>query len=197
MDTKPQIRAAIRAQRRAANAADAAAAESGHATEFAAHLAALVRAHGAKRVSCFVSVRGEPDTSAFFAWALQAGIEVLLPRVTSDTHMEWALLTNDPLVPGAFGVPEPTGPAVDPLGTPRLDLMFIPAAAVDRAGTRLGWGRGYFDRELASIHTARTAHMPPLYAVVFEREIVDALPAEPHDVPVTGAVSEVATHRFG
>lgn len=191
MDTKPQIRAAVRAAR---NAADAPA---NLASEFAATLASLVSAQGAKRVSCFVSVRGEPDTSGFFAWALHEGIEVLLPRVISDTQMEWALLTHDPLIPGAFGVPEPTGPAVDPTDVAApLDLMLVPAAAVDRTGTRLGWGRGYFDRELAAIHKAHTAHPPSVFAVVFEREIFDCLPADAHDVPVNGAVSEVATHRF-
>lgn len=196
MDTKPQIRAAIRAQRQVSG--------NSNPDGFASQLATLVRELGAKRVSCFVSVRGEPDTSGFFAWALEAGIEVLLPRVVSETEMEWALLTRDALVPGAFGVPEPTGPAVDASVVETIDLMLIPAAAVDRRGTRLGWGRGYFDRELASIHLANdgaagdaSCKPLPVYAVVFDREIFDELPAEPHDVPVTGAVSEAGTYRFG
>lgn len=160
-------------------------------------LAALVTELGAKRVSCFVSANGEPDTSGFLEWALDNDIEVLLPRVTSASLMEWVRLTRDPFAPGAFGIPEPIGPAVPSAEVASLDLMLIPAAAVDRVGTRLGWGRGYFDRELAAIHTLHRDNAPQLFAVVFEREIFEALPAEPHDVPVSGAVSEVRVHRFG
>ena len=60
-----------------------------------------------------------------------------------------------------------------------VDLMLIPAAAVDRDGTRLGWGRGYFDKTLGSME-----RRPPTYAVVFDSEFVDVVPSEPHDQPV-------------
>jgi 5-formyltetrahydrofolate cyclo-ligase len=49
---------------------------------------------------------------------------------------------------------------------------------------RLGWGRGYFDRTLGSMEKC-----PPVYAVVYDHELVDTLPSELHDRRVNGAVT--------
>lgn len=51
---------------------------------------------------------------------------------------------------------------------------------------RLGWGRGYFDRTLGSL-TKR----PPVYAVVYDHEVVDSVPKENHDQAVDGVVTPV------
>ena len=72
-----------------------------------------------------------------------------------------------------------------------VDLMLIPAAAVDRRGNRLGWGRGYFDRALASM-----TRRPAVFAVVFDHEVLEHLPTEPHDVPLTGVVTPRRTLLF-
>jgi 5-formyltetrahydrofolate cyclo-ligase len=69
-------------------------------------------------------------------------------------------------------------------------LIVLPALAVDRAGNRLGRGAGYYDRALAEMATALRV------AVVFDSEILPALPAEPHDVPVNLAVSPEQTLAF-
>ena len=85
---------------------------------------------------------------------------------------------------GAFGIDEPLGERLGPSAVGGVDLMLVPAAAVDLRGNRLGWGRGYFDRCLASL-----VDPPPVFAVVFEHELVDRVPIEPHDAPVAGAVT--------
>jgi 5-formyltetrahydrofolate cyclo-ligase len=62
-------------------------------------------------------------------------------------------------------------------------VVFLPAQAVDRHGTRLGRGKGCYDRALART-TARTV------ALVHPWEVLDeALPAEPHDHPVDAALT--------
>ena len=146
------------------------------------------------RIACFVSTRGEPATDQFLEWAVSQGIEVLLPRSLPDGTLEWARLDTEPLVPGTFGIPEPRGAAV-PQALRDVDIVFVPAAAISHDGTRLGWGRGFYDRELAAL---RLLDNPPIvFGVVFENEIFDRLPAEPHDVPVDGVISEVRTLQFG
>ncbi len=60
----------------------------------------------------------------------------------------------------------------------------MPAASVDRRGMRMGWGLGYFDRTLGSMEAC-----PPVYAVIFDDELVDAVPTERHDQPVDGVVT--------
>jgi 5-formyltetrahydrofolate cyclo-ligase len=60
----------------------------------------------------------------------------------------------------------------------------VPALAVDRRGVRLGRGRGFYDRSLGGRNPRAR-----LIAVVRDAEFVDELPAEPHDVPMTHALT--------
>jgi 5-formyltetrahydrofolate cyclo-ligase len=64
------------------------------------------------------------------------------------------------------------------------DAVLVPALAVGRDGVRLGRGGGSYDRALA-----RVAPGTPRAALLFDEELVDALPADPWDVPVTDVVS--------
>jgi 5-formyltetrahydrofolate cyclo-ligase len=63
-------------------------------------------------------------------------------------------------------------------------VVFVPALAVDRAGVRLGRGAGFYDRTLPLARAATR-----LVAVVRDDELVDQIPAEPHDVPMTHALT--------
>ncbi len=63
-------------------------------------------------------------------------------------------------------------------------LVLVPALAVDRAGVRLGRGAGFYDRSLAMADPAAR-----LVAVVRDDELVDSLPGEDHDVPMTHALT--------
>jgi len=85
-------------------------------------------------------------------------------------------------------VPEPVGEVLSPSAVNDVDLLIIPAAAVDRTGMRLGWGRGYFDKTIGSMENC-----PPVYAVIFDSELVDAVPRDLHDQAVTGVVTPTQT----
>ncbi|KUF06296.1 5-formyltetrahydrofolate cyclo-ligase [Leucobacter sp. G161] len=192
MEEKRRLRETVRARR-----AERVAAAEIPVNAVTAQLATLTAQLHARRVACFVSVRGEPDTTGYLAWAVEHGIEVLLPRSLADGTLDWAVHQTGAFAPGAFGIPEPTGASAPGGAAGSADLLLIPAAAVDRSGTRLGWGRGFFDRELALLPTGPGALTPPVFAVVWEDEVLDRLPAEHHDVPVHGAVTEETIHRFG
>jgi 5-formyltetrahydrofolate cyclo-ligase len=92
---------------------------------------------------------------------------------------------------GTLGVPEPTGEVLGPLAINDVDLILVPAASIDAHGTRLGWGRGFFDRMLGSMN-----RLPPVFGVVFAHELLDELPSEEHDSPVDGVVTPVGITRF-
>ncbi len=192
MNEKQRIRAAVRSARKARSLDEAVA--SRDRAGITQQLKRTVQRLGASRIACFASTRQEPDTTPFLDWAIAQGIEVLLPRAQANGQLEWALLEAGSLRPGAFGILEPTGPSL-PNALHTVDLAFVPAAALARNGARLGWGLGYYDRELAALQQLESR--PPVMAVVFESEIYDSLPVEPHDVPVDGAVSELRTHHFG
>jgi len=86
---------------------------------------------------------------------------------------------------GPFGISEPD-PDVEPEVDPALvDLVVVPALAVDRSGVRLGYGGGYYDRFLA-----RLAPSVATVAVVPDVLLVDRLPREPWDIPVKSICSE-------
>ncbi len=164
---------------------------------FTEHLMEIASRHQARRVSCYASTEHEPDTSGFLAWARDSGVEVLLPRSLPDGKLEWVLHGGEPLHRGAFGIPEPSGEALPPEALGSCDLLVIPAAGVDTRGTRIGWGRGYFDRAIDALREAHPQGIAPVYAVVFEDEVRTSLPREPHDAPVDGVVTEVRIHNFG
>ena len=83
--------------------------------------------------------------------------------------------------PYGFLQPAAESPAV---ALERLELLLIPGLAFDRTGTRLGYGKGFYDRLLTPVKNV------PVVGVVPSKLIVPALPSEPHDVKMTYLVSE-------
>lgn len=184
-DAKRALRADLRERRQQRSEAARSLDEAG----IAAQLDALVDRLGARSVSCFLSTPTEPGTHAFIAGAVARGIRVLLPITRADGLLDWTAADPDgDIAEGLFGVPEPVGELLSPLAVNDVDLLIIPAAAVDRGGMRLGWGRGYFDKTIGSMERC-----PPVFAVVFDSEILDEVPRDVHDQPVTGVVTPTQT----
>ncbi|WP_313356304.1 5-formyltetrahydrofolate cyclo-ligase [Microbacterium sp.] len=182
---KRALRAELRERRQILSQAQRDEAAAG----LSAQLDALLAAHGARSVSCFLSATTEPGTRPFVRDAVRRGIRVLLPISRADGLLDWAVADDSESVgEGLFGLPEPTGEVLGPIAVNDVDLMLIPAAAVDRDGTRLGWGRGYFDKTLGSME-----RRPPVYAVIYDSEVLDSLPREVHDQPVDGIVTPTQT----
>src|SRR5262249_57983584 len=103
---------------------------------------------------------------------------VLLP----DGDLDWASYEGpDSLAAGPRGLlePGPAEPRRGPGAIARADLVLVPALAADRSGNRLGKGGGSYDRALA-----RVGGLVPTVALLFDGELLDEVPAGPHDVPV-------------
>ena len=187
-DAKRALRAELRERRRVMSAAAVEAAGE----QLSANLDDLLARHEVSAISCFLSTPFEPSTRAFVESAVARGIRVLLPITRTDGLLDWTVATEDgDIAEGLFGLPEPVGELLGPIAVNDVDLMIVPAAAVDRTGMRLGWGRGYFDKTIGSMEGC-----PPVYAVVYDSEILDEVPSELHDQPVTGAVTPTRIHEF-
>lgn len=159
------------------------------ATGVRAQLDALIEATGARSISCFLSARTEPGTRDFVDAAVARGIRVLLPITRADGLLDWSVAeAGGDVIEGLFGLPEPVGELLGPIAVNDVDLLIIPAAAVDHTGMRLGWGRGYFDKTLGSMERC-----PPVYAVIYDAELLDAVPRDIHDQAVTGVVTPTQT----
>ena len=184
-DAKRALRAELRERRQMMSQAARDTAAEG----IRAQLDALVDRVGARSISCFLSIPSEPGTRDFVAGAVARGIRVLLPITRKDGLLDWIVATPDgDITEGMFGLPEPVGEVLGPIAVNDVDLMVIPAAAIDRRGMRLGWGRGFFDKTIGSMERC-----PPVYAVVYDSEVLDEVPSDRHDQPVTGVVTPTQT----
>ncbi len=137
------------------------------------------------RIAAYVPLPSEPG-GPDFADALSAVTEVFLPVLRPDRDLDWArydgTLRAGLTAAGRALLREPVGPPLGCDAITEVDLIFVPALAVDRKGIRLGRGGGSYDRALARV-TAQT----PVVAVLYDGELLDELPAESHDRAV-GAV---------
>ena len=186
-EAKRAMRASMRA-RRLTRPADGQAARA---------LASHLRDIPAGTVACFMSMPSEPDTRALIAALLNAGTRVLVPRV-DGRDLEWVALSESVrFSPGPFGIREPVGSAVGRGGGPLTDCaaVLLPALAVDGRGFRLGQGGGFYDRTLAEV-PEHGAGGPMRIAVVFDDEVVEAVPTDVHDCRVDLALTEVGIRRF-
>lgn len=181
---KRDARAALLARRRALPAARRAAA----AARVQAELAALVRRLRPRRMTAYVPVGSEPggpELPEVLAAALPAGGELLLPVLRADLDLDWAAWTGpDGLVAAGRGMREPVGPRLGRSAVAGAELLVVPALAVDRRGLRLGRGGGSYDRALARVPATALTVVP-----LHDGELVEAVPAEPHDRPVRAVVT--------
>jgi 5-formyltetrahydrofolate cyclo-ligase len=143
----------------------------------------------APTVCAYVPIRFEPGSITLLDMLLQLGKQVLLPVARTDADgvalpMQWGPYRPGALVPARLGLQEPQKPWLPAAAIADAAVVFVPALAVDRAGVRLGRGAGFYDRTLP---LARPAAL--LVAVVRDDELVDELPAEAHDVPMTHALT--------
>jgi 5-formyltetrahydrofolate cyclo-ligase len=177
---KRALRAELRERRRIRTATQAQ-----HDSErLTAHLTQLTTDHGARYLTAYLSLPEEPDTRPFLRWTAEQGLKVLLPVSRDDGLLDWAPYDGEDEDADFLGMPTPTSELLGPIAINDVDLILVPAAAVDRSGMRMGWGRGYFDKTLGSVEGC-----PPVYAVIFDDELVDAVPRERHDMPVDGVVT--------
>ena len=132
----------------------------------------------------------EWDTRPLLALALARGKAVVLPRVNLERRMLDLCLVADLAVdvaPGYRTIPEPLEHcgAVEPVA---IDWALVPGVAFDAVRRRLGYGGGYYDRLLPLLRP--DAHR---IAGAFDLQIVDRVPAAPHDLTVEAVVTPTRT----
>jgi 5-formyltetrahydrofolate cyclo-ligase len=144
-------------------------------------LSALVEKLEVKTVASYHPLSSEPDTREFNEAFSRKG-NLLLPRMVGD-EIEFAYGS---LTRGALGIMEPTG---DRFPIDAIELILVPALAMDTQGNRLGKGLGYYDKVLkTSVALA--------VGVIFDGELVQRLDAEEHDVRMQYAITPSTLTKF-
>ncbi|MDY6996186.1 MAG: 5-formyltetrahydrofolate cyclo-ligase [Actinomycetota bacterium] len=182
-ETKSQVRSAILAARRLLDAVR----RDQEATDLARHAATL--AVPGSTVCAYVPVGSEPGSLAMVDALAAHDVAVLLPVARNgpdDTPgpLQWGRYRRGELVAAPFGLREPPPPTLPPETVGQAGVVLVPALAVDRRGVRLGRGAGFYDRTLGL-----AAPGTLLVAVVRDDELVERLPAEPHDVAMSHALT--------
>ena len=140
-------------------------------------------------VCAYVPVGTEPGSTEMLDALLGRAKRVLLPvaRTADDgtpLPLQWGEYRPRGLPRGLWGLLEPPEPWLPESALAEAGVVVVPALAIDHRGVRLGRGRGFYDRSLPG----RDPHAR-LIAVVRDDELVEQLPAEPHDVPMTHALT--------
>ncbi|MGQ0444280.1 MAG: 5-formyltetrahydrofolate cyclo-ligase [Beijerinckiaceae bacterium] len=169
---KPALRARALARRGETSAENAAA--------YAAHLAAeglaLVLRLRPGIVSAYFPLASEPSTLPLLENLANAGVKTALPvtgrRGTPLLFRLWR--PGEPTVQGKMAINEPLPAA--PEAVP--DLLFVPLAAFDRAGHRIGYGAGFYDRTLAELRAKKTVWA---VGIAYASQEFPEIPDEEHD----------------
>ncbi|MDA7960059.1 MAG: 5-formyltetrahydrofolate cyclo-ligase [Nitrosopumilus sp.] len=139
---------------------------------------------GSARVGAYWSTGSEVPTRGIIQDIMSGGREVLLPRVEGDLIRFRRVTGMQDLEEGAFGIMEPRASC----GAAEPDLVLVPAVGLAPDGSRLGYGRGYYDRYLAGSGAVSVA-------LALEKQVISRIPAEPHDVGVSWIVTEEGARR--
>ncbi|GAA3335869.1 5-formyltetrahydrofolate cyclo-ligase [Amorphoplanes nipponensis] len=151
------------------------------AAEVQAALRDLVRAHSATIIAGYVPLAPEPGGPDL---PDVLGDRLILPVLRADNDLDWVRYEGpDTLRPGSRGLREPAGPRLGVDAIADATLVIVPALAVDRGGLRLGRGGGSYDRALARAARAYVV------ALLHDGELLDRVPAEPHDRRVHAVVT--------
>lgn len=132
--------------------------------------------------AAYLPLATEPDITDFLNWALEQSIELLMPKV-SGKSLKWVRFEGKTAT-GSMGFVEAAGTEAK---LERADVIFLPALAADLAKNRLGKGKGFYDRALADLVAGK--RKPKLVAVLFDEEVLLALPSEPHDQKIDAAIT--------
>lgn len=192
VDLIAQAKQAARVQAREARARAHAAAGTAAAAAIATHLLSLLPElrPGPLTIAGYHPKGDEVDVLPALSGLAVAGHATALPVVTGRA---WPLVfrlwrPGHPLVPGAFRIMEPMGDA--PLAQP--DIVLVPLLAFDRAGYRLGYGGGFYDRTLEVLR----AEAPTIaVGIGYAGQGVDKLPIDAYDQKLDWIVTEQGAWR--
>jgi len=140
----------------------------------------------AKTICTYVSLPEEVDTREFIKLLLKEGKHVIVPIAEGHQLVLYRIKSQDDLVPGAFGILEPKA-MLRRINASMIDVFIIPGIAFGRARYRLGWGKGYYDRLLASV----TA---PKIGLAYSLQIVPRLDHAKYDIPMDTVITEHETY---
>ncbi|KAL1702670.1 hypothetical protein EV121DRAFT_209502 [Schizophyllum commune] len=167
----------------------------------ASRVLALPAFKESRRISCYMSMpTSEVVTTSLVNSILDHGKTLFIPRISVETpgHMDFLQLHGredlGSLKAETWGIKEPDlhwlgNPRQSALQAPGIDVILVPGVAFDRSMSRLGHGKGYYDKFISTY--VETGNKRPLlgmsislaFALALREQICEnsAVPVTPHD----------------
>jgi 5-formyltetrahydrofolate cyclo-ligase len=184
--SKDDLRTAALARRGALNAEARV-----HAAQVIAARAFPVEIVGGTVLSGYWPIKNEIDPMPLMRHLAARGAQLALPVMTGrDRPLIFrAWNAEAQLLRGQLGImePSPQSEVVEP------DILLVPLAAFDRAGHRIGYGAGHYDRTLTQL---RTSKLILAIGLAFAMQEIEAIPVLPHDVRLDYVLTEDRTIDF-
>lgn len=193
-----QMRKTLRQERRSLSAKQQAQA----AKKLQANILADEDYKNAVTIALYQAFDGEIDPSLVLQTALDQGKRCFLP-IMSPSKLTLSFVehkSESTLTKNSFGILEPKLYPNNALAPEHLDIIFMPLVAFDLKGTRLGMGKGYYDRNLAfmlensSDMSLNSVKNPKLIGLAHEFQRVEKLERAEWDVPLSKIITDQSTY---
>lgn len=140
-------------------------------------------------VALYATKGSEVDTTRIDGFARAYGLVVAYPRVNGRARLlAFHAVAPEALAPSRFELREPSADA-PAVAVGDIAAFVVPGLAFDRAGGRIGWGRGHYDATLAAAGAAALR-----IGLAYECQVLDEVAREPHDAALHFIITEVAPY---
>lgn len=149
------------------------------------HIQELPEYQAAKHIAFYHGVKGEVDLSELWNRALRDQKFCYFPVIMTNLSLSFL-----PAIPSVnyrlnqYGIPEPEVDLAQAIPPNKLDLILVPLVAFDQHGTRIGMGKGYYDRTLSTLRPKL------LLGVAYEFQQQPLIQPQPWDVKLDAVVTE-------
>lgn len=153
----------------------------------------------ARKIAFYRAFDGEIDPSHALDQALQQDRKCYLPvlNINQGTLLFTEYRSDTSMQVNAYGIEEPDPEAHATLTPEQLDLILLPLLAFDLHGTRLGMGKGYYDKTLANLllnDGKLKPNSPKLLGLAHDFQRVEKLERAAWDVPLNKVITDQATY---
>ena len=133
-----------------------------------------------QNIACYFPIGSEINTHDIMLDILKHGKNLLLPKIIDD-NIQFYIVTNlEKLEKGSFEIMEPKENYEK---AKKIGCVLIPTVGVSKLGTRLGYGRGYYDRFLLSTDAVKIS-------LTYSKQIIKSIPSDSHDIKMNWIVTE-------
>ena len=154
---------------------------------------------GQRTVAVYAAMGSEVDPAGFVVAARERGWRVAYPCMLSAADAAAcgqrmcmrAVAADDvsaaPFIAHptrAFAAADIDGNRFPIVPATELDMIVVPLVAFDRAGARLGYGGGCYDRYLSTVSASCQ-----IVGIAFDEQCVDHVPTDAHDLPLHNIIS--------